>query len=102
MKDVMIPLHDRVLIKPKEAEEKTASGIIIPDTAKEKPQQGEVIAVGQGNPSYAKDGGMTCKVGDIVAFSKYAATEITIRGEEFVTCRESDVLLIVARKEEDE
>ncbi len=85
------PLADRVLVKPAPAEEKTSSGIIIPDTAKEKPQRGEVIAVGTGK----KDEPMTVKVGDSVLYGKYAGTEITIDGEEYLIMRESDIFAVI-------
>jgi chaperonin GroES len=85
------PLADRIIIKPNDAETKTASGIIIPDTAKEKPQKGEVIAVGGGK----KDEPMTCKVGDIVLYGKYAGTEITVDNETYLIMRESDVLAVL-------
>lgn len=82
------PIEDRVLIEPKAAEEKTASGIIIPDSAKEKPQQGTVIAVGTGT----KDVTMQIKEGDIVLYGKYAGTEITIEGKNYLMMRQSDIL----------
>jgi chaperonin GroES len=85
------PLEDRVLIEPQEAEEKTASGIIIPDTAKEKPQQGKVVATGKGT----KDVEMQLKVGDVVLYGKYAGTEITIEAKDYLIMRQSDVLAIV-------
>jgi chaperonin GroES len=85
------PLADRVLIEPAAAEEKTASGIIIPDTAKEKPQRGSVIAVGNGKP----DEPITVKVGDSVLYGKYAGTEITVEGKEYLIMRESDIFAIV-------
>jgi chaperonin GroES len=85
------PLHDRVLVKPAAAEEKTASGIIIPDTAKEKPQRGTIIAAGPGK----KDEPTTVKTGDTVLYSKYAGTEISIEGEDYLIMRESDLLAIV-------
>jgi len=85
------PLADRVLIEPKEAETKTASGIYIPDTAKEKPQQGKVMAVGTGK----KDEPMELKVGDIVLYGKYAGTEIEVDGEKYMIMRQSDVLAIM-------
>ena len=85
------PLHDRVLVKPAAAEEKTASGIIIPDTAKEKPQRGIIIAAGPGK----KDEPTTVKTGDTVLYSKYAGTEVSIEGEEYLIMRESDLLAIV-------
>jgi len=83
------PLKDRVLIEPFEAEEKTASGIIIPDSAKEKPQKGKVVAVGDGK----KDEPMTLKEGDMVVYGKYAGTEITIDGNDYLILREDDILL---------
>lgn len=85
------PLADRVLIQPAQAEEKTAGGIIIPDTAKEKPQRGTVVAVGPGK----KDEPLTVKVGDNVLYSKYAGTEISFEGETYLIMRESDVVAIV-------
>lgn len=85
------PLADRVLVEPAEAEEKTASGIIIPDTAKEKPQKGHVVAVGGGK----KDEPMTVKVGDNVLYGKYAGTEITVDGKEYLIMRESDIFAVV-------
>jgi chaperonin GroES len=85
------PLADRVIIEPAAAEEKTASGIIIPDTAKEKPQKGSVVAVGNGK----KDEPITVKVGDSVLYCKYAGTEITIDGNEYLIMRESDIFAIV-------
>lgn len=85
------PLHDRVIVKPAAAETKTAGGIIIPDTAKEKPQRGSIIAAGPGK----KDEPMTVKPGDTVLYSKYAGTEINLDGEELLIMRESDILAIV-------
>jgi chaperonin GroES len=85
------PLHDRVIVKAAAAEEKTAGGIIIPDTAKEKPQKGTVIAAGPGK----KDEPVTVKVGDTVLYGKYAGTEIVIEGDDFLIMRESDILAIV-------
>ncbi len=85
------PLHDRVIIKPAAAEEKTAGGIIIPDTAKEKPQRGTVVAAGVGK----KDEPVTVKVGDNVLYGKYAGTEITVEGNDYLIMRESDILAIV-------
>ncbi len=85
------PLADRVIIKPEPAEEKTKSGIIIPDTAKEKPLKGEVVAVGPGK----KDEPTTVKPGQKVLYGKYAGTEITIDGEEYLFMRESDILGIL-------
>ncbi len=85
------PLADRVLVQPAAAEEKTAGGIIIPDTAKEKPQKGTVVAVGPGK----KDEPMTVNVGDSVLYGKYAGTEITIDGENYLIMRESDIVAVV-------
>ena len=81
------PLSDRVIIEPAAAETQTASGIIIPDTAKEKPQKGKVIAVGDG----LKDKPVTVKVGDEVLYGKYSGTEITIDGKEYLIMRNSDI-----------
>lgn len=86
------PLADRVLINPAKAEEKTVAGIIIPDTAKEKPLKGEVVAVGEGT----KDEKMVLKAGDTVLFGKYAGTEIEVGGEKYLIMRQSDVLAILA------
>lgn len=85
------PLADRVLVEPAAAEEKTASGIIIPDTAKEKPQKGKVVAVGPGK----KDEPTVVKVGDEVLYGKYAGTELNIEGVDYLIMRESDILAIV-------
>ncbi|MGP1421491.1 MAG: co-chaperone GroES [Tannerella sp.] len=85
------PLADRVLVKPAEAEEKTASGIIIPDSAKEKPLKGEIIAVGKGT----KDEEMVLAQGDHVLYGKYAGTEIELDGEKYLIMRQSDVLAII-------
>ncbi|MEO6884444.1 MAG: co-chaperone GroES [Bacteroidia bacterium] len=85
------PLADRVIIEAAAAEEKTAGGIIIPDTAKEKPQKGKVIAVGTGK----KDEPITVKIGDHVLYGKYAGTEIQIEGKEYLIMRESDIFAIV-------
>lgn len=85
------PLADRVVIEPAPAEEKTAGGIIIPDTAKEKPQKGVVVAVGPGK----KDEPTTLKVGDTVLYGKYAGTEIQIDGKEYLIMRESDVYAVI-------
>ncbi len=90
------PLQDRVLLRRVEEEEKTAGGIIIPDTAKEKPQEGEVIAAGRGK--VREDGGITpldVSQGDRVLFGKYAGTDVTLDGEEFVIAREEDILAVV-------
>ncbi|HRZ41852.1 MAG TPA: co-chaperone GroES [Bacteroidales bacterium] len=92
MADVKIkPLGDRVLVEPAQAETKTASGIIIPDTAKEKPQKGTVIAVGDGK----KDEPMTVKPGDQVLYGKYSGTEINVDGAEYLIMRESDIYAII-------
>ena len=85
------PLADRVLILPQAAEEKTIGGIIIPDTAKEKPLQGEVVAVGNGT----KDEEMIVKVGDTVLYGKYAGTELELEGNKYLIMRQSDILAIV-------
>ncbi len=85
------PLADRVLVEAAAAEDKTAGGIIIPDTAKEKPQKGTVVAVGPGK----KDEPLTVKVGDSVLYGKYAGTEITIDGENYLIMRESDIVAII-------
>jgi len=85
------PLADRVLVKPATAEEKTVGGIIIPDTAKEKPLKGEVIAVGNGT----KDEEMVLKPGNNVLYGKYAGTEIEWNGEQYIIMRQSDVLAII-------
>ncbi|MDY6418574.1 MAG: co-chaperone GroES [Bacteroidales bacterium] len=85
------PLADRVLIEPKEAETKTASGIYIPDTAKEKPQQGTVIAAGPGK----KDEPMEVKVGDQVLYGKYAGTEVTVEDKKYLIVKQSDILAIL-------
>ena len=85
------PIADRVLVEPAAAEEKTASGIIIPDTAKEKPQRGTVVAVGTGKT----DEPMTVKAGDTVLYGKYGGTEITIEGTDYLIMKESDIYAIV-------
>jgi chaperonin GroES len=85
------PLADRVLIKPMEAETKTASGIFIPDSAKEKPQQGKVVAVGKGT----KDEPITVKVGDIVLYGKYAGTELKFDGADYLIMRENEIFAII-------
>jgi chaperonin GroES len=87
------PLHDRVVVRRLEAEEKTAGGIIIPDTAKEKPQEGEVIAVGKGKVNEeGKVRPLDVKAGDRILFGKYSGTEIKLDGEEFIIMREEEVL----------
>ena len=85
------PLADRVLVEPAAAEEKTASGIIIPDTAKEKPQKGNVVAVGSGT----KENPITVKVGQTVLYGKYSGTELKFDGKDYLIMRESDILAIV-------
>ncbi|MDO4212665.1 MAG: co-chaperone GroES [Bacteroidales bacterium] len=85
------PLADRVLIEPKEAETKTAAGIYIPDTAKEKPQQGTVVAAGPGK----KDEPMDVKVGDQVLYGKYAGTEVTVDDKKYLIVKQSDILAIL-------
>jgi chaperonin GroES len=92
------PLHDRVLIESLESEEKTAGGIIIPDTAKEKPQEGKVIAVGPGNKT--EDGKiipMDVKVGDRVLFGKWSGTEVKIDGKEYSIMKENDIMGVVGK-----
>ena len=85
------PLSDRVLVEPQAAETKTASGIYIPDSAKEKPQQGKVVAVGKGK----KDHDMTVKVGDVVLYGKYAGNELKLDGKDYLIMREDDILAII-------
>lgn len=85
------PLADRVLVKPAPAEERTASGIIIPDSAKEKPLRGEIVAVGNGT----KDEEMVVKQGDIVLYGKYAGTELELEGNKYLIMRQSDILAII-------
>ena len=85
------PLADRVIVEVSPAEEKTASGLIIPDTAKEKPQTGKVVAVGNGK----KDEPITVKVGDTVLYGKYAGTEISVDGKEYLIMRESDIFAVI-------
>ena len=90
------PLDDRVMIRPLDAEEKTEGGIVLPDTAKEKPQKGEVIAIGTGK--LLEDGSrakMSLKKGEVVLFGKYSGTEVKIDGEDYSIMRESDVLAVV-------
>lgn len=85
------PLADRVIVEPAIAEEKTAGGIIIPDTAKEKPQRGTIVAVGPGK----KDEPLTVKVGDEVLYAKYAGTEFNYEGKNFLIMRESDIVAVI-------
>ena len=90
------PLSDRVVVRPKEAEEKTASGIILPDTAQEKPQMGEIMAIGPGKVS---DNGtlidMSVKAGDNILYGKYSGTEISVESEDLLIMRESDILAVI-------
>ena len=87
----MKPINDRVVVKPAPAEEKTSGGIILPDTAKEKPQRGEIIAVGPGKD----DNKMTVQVGDIVLYGKYAGQELSHEGQDYLIMREDDILVIL-------
>ena len=94
------PLHDRVVVRRIEAEEKTSGGIIIPDTAKEKPQEGEVVAVGPG--ARAEDGtiaALDVKVGDRILFGKWSGTEVKIDGEDLLIMKESDILGVIEQNE---
>jgi chaperonin GroES len=92
------PLDDRVLVKQSEAEERTSGGIVLPDTAKEKPQRGKVMAVGVGKLlDNGKRGEMSLKKGDEVFYAKYSGTEIKIEGEEYVILKESDVLAVIGK-----
>ena len=85
------PLADRVLVEPSAAETKTSSGIIIPDTAKEKPQKGNIVAVGPGT----KDNPVTVKVGDVVLYGKYSGTELNHEGKDYLIMKENDILAII-------
>ena len=85
------PLADRVLVEPAAAETKTSSGIIIPDTAKEKPQKGNIVAVGPGT----KDNPITVKVGDVVLYGKYSGTELNHEGKDYLITKENDILAII-------
>jgi len=91
------PLDDRIVVRPNEAETQTASGLVIPDTAKEKPQQGEVLAVGPGKRSETSGDliPVDIKVGDTVLFTSYAGTEVKMMGEEYLIMAESDILAII-------
>jgi chaperonin GroES len=93
------PLEDRIVVRPREAEEKTVSGIVIPDTAKEKPQQGDVLAVGPGKRSEQTGEviPLDVKVGDVVVYSKYGGTEITVDGEDLLILTSRDVLATVEK-----
>ena len=89
------PLEDRIVVRPSESEETTASGLVIPDTAKEKPQQGEIVAVGPGRFDEGKRVPMDVKVGDKVLYGKYSGTEVTLDGDQYLILRESDVLAVI-------
>ena len=90
------PLHDRVLVRRVEAEEKTAGGIIIPDTAKEKPQEGEVVAVGEGTRDEDGDRiALDVKAGDRILFGKWSGTEVKLNGEDLIIMKESDIMGII-------
>ena len=91
MSSKITPIADRVLVEPSPAEDKTAGGIIIPDTAKEKPQRGTVVAVGQGK----KDEPMTVKAGQTILYGKYSGTEVQIEGKDYLIMRESDIMAIL-------
>lgn len=91
------PLEDRVVVKPGEGEEMTASGLVIPDTAKERPQEGEVVAVGPGRFEEGKRIPMDVKVGDTVIYSKYGGTEIKLSGEDYLILSARDLLAIVSK-----
>lgn len=88
---MITPLHDRVIVRPAKAEDRTAGGIIIPDTAKEKPQRGVVVAAGPGK----KDEPVTVKKGDTVLYGKYSGTELSLDGESVLIMRESDILAVL-------
>ena len=88
---IIIPLAYRVVVEPKAAETQTASGLFIPDTAKEKPQQGTVVAAGPGK----KDEPMEVKVGDVVIYGKYAGTEVSVEGKDYLIMKQSDILAIL-------
>ncbi len=93
------PLHDRVLVRRLEGEEKTAGGIIIPDTAKEKPQEGEVVSVGSGNrDDSGKLIALDVKAGDRILFGKWSGTEVKVDGEELLIMKESDILGVIEKK----
>ena len=98
-KVVIKPLEDRIVVKPLEAEQTTASGLVIPDTAKEKPQEGEVLAVGPGrfDDAGAKRVPMDVKVGDVVLYSKYGGTEVKYSGEEYLVLSARDVLAVIVK-----
>ena len=87
----MKPINDRVVVKPADAEERTAGGLIIPDTAKEKPQRGEVVAVGPGK----KDVTMSVKTGDVVLYGKYSGQELNYKGEDYLVIKQDDILVVL-------
>ncbi len=91
------PLGDRVVVRPLDREEKTASGIVLPDTAKEKPQEGEIIAAGPGRFEDGQRVALDVKVGDKVIYSKYAGTEVKVDNEDLLVLRESDILAIIEK-----
>ncbi len=91
------PLSDKVVIKTLEAEQKTASGIVIPDTAKEKPAQGEVVAIGPGKIKDGKSLSMTVKIGDRVLYSKYSPQEVKVNGVEYLIISEEDILAVIEK-----
>ncbi len=91
------PLEDRVVVQPLEAEQTTASGLVIPDTAKEKPQEGVILAVGPGRYEEGKRIPLDVKVGDVVLYSKYGGTEVKYNGEEYLVLSARDVLAIVEK-----
>jgi chaperonin GroES len=91
------PLEDRVVVQPEEEEETTVSGIVIPDTAKEKPQQGQVVAAGPGRFEDGKRVPMDVKVGDKILYSKYGGTEVKVEGEEYLVLSSRDILAIVKK-----
>lgn len=92
----LTPLHDRVIVRPTQPEEVTKGGIILPDTAKEKPQQGEIIAAGPGKTEDGKTIELQVKVGDQVLYGKYSGTEVNMDGEEVLIMRESDIFAVVS------
>jgi chaperonin GroES len=91
------PLEDRVVVKPEEEEETTVSGIVIPDTAKEKPQQGQIVAAGPGRFEDGKRVPMDVKVGDKILYSKYGGTEVKVEGEEYLVLSSRDILAVVKK-----
>jgi chaperonin GroES len=94
----LTPLHDRVLVRPSKPEEVTSGGIIIPDTAKEKPMQGEIIAAGPGKVNDdGKITGLQVKVGDSVLYGKYSGTEVSVNGEDLLIMRESDIFAVLTK-----